>query len=115
MTLQQTIKVPVGRNVRFDSLPQKEYPFGIANDGLHIITAKSEDEASQSEASQSEDELMMPQEKPLTEAEVAAHTQYILRELARSEKKIADGKGHWHSKEEAFTRLDAVIEALEAR
>jgi hypothetical protein len=48
-------------------------------------------------------------------AETEAHTQYLLRELARTEKKIADGKARWYSKEEAFARLDAVIEALEAR
>jgi hypothetical protein len=104
MTIQQTIDIPAGLH-RLDVPLTKEYPFGRANDGLYISPEKSEAEL----------ELLMPQEKPLTEAEAAAHTQYILRELAKTEKKIADGKAVWHSKKEAFARLDAVIEALEAR
>jgi hypothetical protein len=104
MTLQQTIKTPAGLH-RLDLPLQKEYSLGRANDGLHITHAKSEAEV--------ELDLLLPQEDPLTEAEAAAHTQYILRELAKTEKKIADGKMRWHSLEEVFAILDAEIERIE--
>jgi hypothetical protein len=97
MTIQQTIEIPAGLH-RLDVPLQKEYPFGRASDGLYISPEKSDAEA--------ELELLMPQEKPLTEAEAAAHTQYILRELAKTEKKIADGKAVWLSDEEFWADLE---------
>jgi hypothetical protein len=105
MTLQQTIKIPAGLG-RLDLPLQKEYPFGRANYGLYITPARPDAEV--------ELDLLLPQENPPTEAEAAAHTRYILRELAKSEKKIVDGKAHWHSLEEVFAILDAEIEAMEA-
>jgi hypothetical protein len=89
MTIQQTIDIPAGLQ-RIDLPLPKERPLGRDIE-LHITPAR-----------------------PETEVEEAAHTAYILRELAKSEKKIAEGKAVWHSKEEAFARLDALIEALEA-
>jgi hypothetical protein len=97
MTIQQTIEIPAGLH-RLDVPLTKEYPLGRANDGLHISPEKSENEI--------ELELLMPQEKPLTEAEAAAHTQYILRELAKAEQDIANGNVRWLSMEEFFADDD---------
>jgi hypothetical protein len=97
MTLQQTIKIPAGLG-RLDLPLQKEYPFGRANDGLYITPARPDAEV--------ELDLLLPQEKPPTEAEAAAHTQYILRELAKTEKKIADGTVRWLTMEEFFADDD---------
>jgi hypothetical protein len=100
MTLQQTIKTPAGLH-RLDLPLQKEYSLGRANDGLHITPAKSDAEV--------ELDLLLPQDPPPTEAEAAAHTQYILRELAKTEKKIADGKGRWLSDEEFWAKAKALL------
>jgi hypothetical protein len=95
MTIEQTIDIPAGLH-RLEVPLQKEYPFGRANDGLLITSEKSDAEL----------ELLMPQEKPLTEADAAAHTQYILRELAKAEQDVADGNVHWLSLEEFFADDD---------
>jgi hypothetical protein len=98
MTIQQTIEIPVGLH-RFDLPLAREYHFS-GDIGLHITPAMSEDEA--------ELELLF-QETPPTEAEAAAHTQYLLRELAKTEKKIADGKAHWLSDEEFWAKAKALL------
>jgi hypothetical protein len=54
-------------------------------------------------------ELLLPRPKPLTKAEEEAHTQYILRELAKAEKKIAEGKAVWLSDEEFWAKAKALL------
>jgi hypothetical protein len=92
-----TIDIPAGLR-RLDLPLPEEHPFGRVNIELHITPAMSEAEA--------ELELLLPRPKPMTEAETEAHTQYILRELAKTEKKIADGKAVWLSDEEFWADLE---------
>jgi hypothetical protein len=94
MMIQQTIEIPAGLR-RFDLPLPKECHFS-GDIGLHITPAMSDDEA--------ELELLF-QEKPPTEAEAAAHTQYLLRELAKAEQDVANGT-RWLTMEEFFADDD---------
>jgi hypothetical protein len=93
MTIQQTIEIPEGLR-RLDLPLQKECHSGGIE--LHISPAMSDEEA--------ELELLF-QEKPPTEAESAAHTQYLLRELAKAEQDVANGT-RWLTMEEFFADDD---------
>jgi hypothetical protein len=80
MTIQQTIDIPAG--LRHLDLPlPEECPSGRVNIELHITPVKPE-------------------------AESEAHTQYVRRKLAESEKSIADGTARWYSMEEFFADDD---------
>jgi hypothetical protein len=93
MTIQQTIEILAGLRGLDLPLPNKR-TFGTDID-IHITPVNSE----------SDDELdLLPE--PMTEAESAAHTQYLLRELAKTEKKIADGTMRFLTLEEFFADDD---------
>jgi hypothetical protein len=100
MTIQQTIDIPAGLRHLDVPLPE-DCPLGRVNIELHITPAKLETE--------DELDLFLPQTEPMTPAKEEAHTQYILRELAKTEKKIADGKGHWLSDEEFWAKAKALL------
>jgi hypothetical protein len=82
MTIRQTIDIPVGLRHLDVPLPE-ECPVGRVNIEIHITPVRFE-----------------------AGAETEAYTQYILRELAKTEKKIADGTVRWYSMEEFFADDD---------
>jgi hypothetical protein len=100
MIIERTIDIPAGLSHIDVPLPA-EYPSGRVNIELHITPAGLETEF---------DPLM-----PMTEVETPAYTQYVREKLAEVEKQIADGTMVWHSEEEVWARLDAIIEAQEAK
>jgi hypothetical protein len=97
MTIRQTIDIPVGLRHLDVPLPE-ECPVGRVNIELHITPARLEVGA--------ELDLLPPQPEPMTPAETEAHTQYILRELAKAEQDIADGTVQWLTMEEFFADDD---------